>query len=71
MATGFEQRRPEIVGNKYVVFGTLQRKDWLESNKSGLSDADAVERVIVFKDVLNFKMVGGWVPDPKAARPKQ
>lgn len=71
MATGFEQRRPEIVGNKYFVFGTLQRQDWRESNKSGFSEADAVERVIVFKDVLNFKMVGGWVLNPKAARPKQ
>jgi hypothetical protein len=34
-------------------------------------DAEAVERVVVFKDVLNVKMVGGWVRDPKAERPQQ
>jgi hypothetical protein len=71
IAAGFEQRRPQIIGNQYFVFGTLQRKDWLESNKSGLSGADAVERVIVFKDVLNFKLVGRWVFDPKAAGAKR
>jgi hypothetical protein len=71
MATGFEQRRPQIVGNEYFVFGTLERKDWLESKKRGLSEADAVERVIVFKDVLSFKLVGGWTLDPKAARSRR
>jgi hypothetical protein len=72
MAAGFEQRRPEIVGNEYFVFGTLERKDWLESKKGGLlSDADTVERVVVFKEVLKFKPVGGWVLDPKAAKSKR
>jgi hypothetical protein len=68
MAAAFEQRCPEIVGNEYFVFGTLARQDWLESKKGGLSDAEAVEQAIVFKDVLNFKPVGGWVLDPKVAR---
>jgi hypothetical protein len=71
MAASFEQRRPQIVGNQYLVFGTLERGDWLESKKRGLSEADAVERALVFKDVLNFKPVGGWVFDPKAARSKR
>ncbi len=70
MAAAFEHRRPEIVGNGYFVFGTLERKDWRESKKGGLSDADAVDRAVVFKDVLNFKLVGGWVFDPKAHRRK-
>ncbi len=70
MAATFEPRRPEIVGNKYFVFGTLERKDWLESKKDALADAEAVERTLVFKDVLSFKPVGGWVLDPKAARSK-
>jgi hypothetical protein len=71
MAAAFEQRCPEIVGNEYFVFGTLARQDWLESKKGGLSDAEAVEQAIVFKDVLNFKPVGGWVLDPKVARSKR
>jgi hypothetical protein len=71
MTAGFEQRRPEIVGNPYFVFGTLERKDWLETKKTGLSEAEAARRVVVFKDVWSFKLVGGWVPDPKAAQARQ
>src|SRR6266511_2521380 len=28
MAALFETRRPEVVGNKYLVVGTLDRADW-------------------------------------------
>ena len=71
MATGLGPSRPEIVGNDYFVFGVLERKDWLQSKKGKLSDPEAVERAIVFKDVLNFKPVGGWVYDPEAATSKR
>jgi len=65
MAAAFEQRRPEIVGNEYFIFAVLERKDWQQSNKGKLSQGDAVERVIFFKEVLNFKVIpGGWYPDP-------
>jgi hypothetical protein len=71
MAAGFERQRPEIIGNKYLVFGVLERKDWLQSKRGHLSDAEVLERALVFKDVWNFKLVGGWMPDPKARRSKR
>ncbi len=65
MAAAFEQRRPEIVGNEYFIFGVLERKDWQQSNKGKLSQVDVVERVIPFKEVLNFEIIpGGWYRDP-------
>jgi hypothetical protein len=65
MAAAFEQRRPEILGNEYLIFGVLERKDWRQIDKGELSDSDTVKRVIVFKEVLNFKVIpAGWYPDP-------
>ena len=72
MTTTFEQRAPEIIGNDYLVFGVLERKDWLESTKGKLSEGDTIERVIVFKDVLHFKVIpAGWYYDPEARGSKR
>ena len=69
MAAPFEQRRPEIVGNEYFVFGVLERNDWRQSNKGGLSESETIERVLVFKQVLKFEVLpGGWYPDPDRQR---
>ncbi len=65
LAAAFERRRPEIVGNEYFIFGVLEQKDWQQSNKGKLSQGDAVERAIFFKEVLNFEVIpAGWYPDP-------
>jgi hypothetical protein len=72
MAAMFAQRRPPIVGNDYFVFGVLERKDWREGNKGRLTQGDAIECVIAFKDVLNFKLIlAGWYYDPKAQQSKR
>lgn len=71
MASGFEQRWPEIIGNEYFIFGVLERKDWQESRKGTLTEQDIVERAIVFEGVRDFKPVySGWVFDPEARRSK-
>jgi len=60
MTASFEQRKPEIVGNEYFVMGTLEKKDWRARDKIG-SDVETVERMHVFKDVLNFEPISwGW-----------
>jgi hypothetical protein len=72
MAAAFEPRRPEIVGNKYLVFGVLEREDWRLSDKGRLPDREVIERVLVFKQVLNFEVIpGGWYPDPDRQRQNQ
>jgi hypothetical protein len=68
VAAAFEQRWPEIVGNEYLVFGVLERSDWLRSKEGELCDTDTAQRAIVCKPVLEFRPVGGWVFDPKARR---
>ena len=61
MAACFEQSKPEIIGNNYLVMGVAERRDWLESKKGKMPQSETIERILVFKDVLNFQNVhAGW-----------
>lgn len=62
MHAQFEQSNPEIIGNKYTVFGTLDRADWRRYNGSDATLDEVFERVYVFNDVLELQVTGGWVP---------
>ena len=64
MTCQFEKVDPSVVGNKYLVFGTLDRKDWLKYSKTSTDPSKVIDQVYVFKDVLNFEVVGGgWHKD--------
>ena len=64
MAACFEQSKPEIIGNNYLVMGVAERRDWLESKKGKMPQSETIERILVFKDVLNFENVrAGWYHD--------
>ena len=61
MVSSFEESKPEIIGNDYLVMGVAERKDWLESKKGKMPQGETIERMLVFKDILNFKLVrAGW-----------
>ncbi len=61
MSCKFEKVNPTIVGNKYLVFGTLSRSDWQQHSKTPTGSSKAIDQVYVFKDVLDFEVVpGGW-----------
>ena len=61
MAACFEQSKPEIIGNNYLVMGVAERRDLLEGKKGKISQSQTIERILVFKDVLNFELVrAGW-----------
>ena len=64
MATGFQERRPEIIGNEYFVVGTMDRTDWKTSMEGDLDTGETADRIHVFKDVWNFDIIpGGWYRD--------
>jgi len=61
MAACFEKLNPKIIGNDYFVMGVVERKDWLEGNQGKMLQGKTIERIIVFKDVLDFEPVrAGW-----------
>jgi ribosomal protein S27AE len=59
LAQFFEQQDAMLIGNDYLVIGTLDRRDW----KRGVSDKITMEELIGllhdFKDVVQFKFTGG------------
>ena len=71
MAAAFEQSKPQIIGNNYLVMGVAERKDWRESKKGQMSQGETIERMLVFKDVLNFEPVRfGWYREPENQAPR-
>ncbi|MDZ8135749.1 MAG: hypothetical protein RM049_10660 [Nostoc sp. DedQUE04] len=64
MAATFVQTNPQIVGNNYVVMGTVDKKDWKSGDKNLLSPSEMIGRIYVFKDVWNFEVIpAGWYPN--------
>ncbi len=69
MAAAFEQRDPAIVGNEYVVVGTLPRQVWRVRDNGDLRPADTLDHTHIFKNVWEFKLVGGgWGPTTNCKR---
>ncbi len=57
------QSNPQIIGNNYLVMGTVDRKDWKEGNQGALSPSEIIKRMYVFKNVWNFEVIpAGWYP---------
>ncbi|MDF5718858.1 MAG: hypothetical protein PUP93_34585 [Rhizonema sp. NSF051] len=55
MAVSFSPSNPKIIGNNYVVMGTVDKKGWKEGNQNSLSSSEMLERIYVFKnDILTI-----------------
>lgn len=58
------QKAPEIIGNEYFVFGTMDRKDWKNTLAGKISQQEAIKRSYPFKDVWKFEVrPAGWYPE--------
>ena len=72
MAARFEESKPEIIGNEYLVMGVAERKDWLEGKKGKMPQGETIERMLMFKDVLKFELVhAGWYREGEDEGSKQ
>jgi hypothetical protein len=66
LTIALESRAPAVIGNDYVVLGTMDRKVW----RRGLGDtptvpADIFDHIADFKKELELEYdPGGWYPDP-------
>ena len=56
----FSVLNPEVVGNNYLVIGTLDRADWKRIDQNKLPIQDTIEALHDFEDVVNFKPMWGW-----------
>lgn len=61
MAATCEQLDPSLIGNKYLVIGTFDKKDWRDYSKRTVYPDESLEKVYIFKDVKHFELIsGGW-----------
>ena len=44
-----KERAPEIVGNEYFVYGTMDRRDWRIGQRGELTEREAIDRAHPFK----------------------
>ena len=62
----FSEHAPEAIGNDYMVMGTTERAYWKEGLSEPHPQFETLANLHGFKEYLNFKMIGGWLPNEKA-----
>lgn len=61
MAAMFAEHKPEVVGNDYLVLGTIDRAEWQRGRTSPLNIPQMVAVLHDFKDVVRFEPADwGW-----------
>jgi hypothetical protein len=58
----FAGQKPEVIGNDYLVLGTMDRADWQRGRSEVMTIQDMVQALHDFKEVLRFQPAGGWGP---------
>jgi hypothetical protein len=60
LASFFTEQKPEVIGNDYLVIGTEDRTAWKRGMQQALTLQEALEALHDFKEVVTFKITGGW-----------
>ena len=56
----FTTLEPEIVGNDYLVIGTVERATWKRTMQNQLPIQDTFDGLHDCREVVTFKPAGGW-----------
>ena len=64
LADSFSSIAPDVIGNKYMVLGTVDKRIWQsELQGSGRQLSEVLKHTADFKTVLDLKVEpGGWYP---------
>jgi hypothetical protein len=63
LAQLFQQRGREVAGNDYLVIGTVDQADWKRGATGTITTQEMIQALHDFKDVVQFKPMGGWRRD--------
>ena len=55
LAAYFSTTNPEIIGNDYLVMGTLDKPEWKQGMQDPLSMQEMIEHLHDFKEAITFK----------------
>ena len=63
MVACLEHINPNVIGNEYLTMGVMEREDWKAANKGTINTKETLDRIYVFKEVLDFtRTPPGWYP---------
>lgn len=66
LVASFQERDPEIIGNDYLVLGTMDKSTWRQREKPPLTMGNIPEKLHDFKEYLSLTFIpGGWYPKDK------
>ncbi len=66
LAQLFQERAPEMIGNDYLILGTLEKSAWKEGLQKPLDTRTIPDFLHDFKQVLKFEVQpAGWYPNEK------
>ncbi len=70
LAHSFSQLAPDVIGNEYLVLGTIEKKVWQEGlSGKGQPLAEMLQHVAQFKRYYNLEYEpGGWYPADQGPR---
>lgn len=61
VASAMQLVEPDALDNAYIVLGTLDRPDWKRGVDEPVQPAEMLERMYIFKDVWDSKVMSTWV----------
>lgn len=62
LAFAFSGQRPEVVGNDYLVIGTVDRSVWRRRARTEFLAQDTLDQLHEFKRVVRFELAPRWAP---------
>ncbi len=72
LAAMFEQRDPSVIGNDYLVLGTMDRKAWRQGLHQPKTITEMLPFVAAFKGYRTIEQEpGGWFPAEEIRRKKK
>jgi len=60
LVRAFTKLNSEIVGNNFLVIGTVERATWKRTMRTQLPVQVTLDALHDFKEVVSFKPTGGW-----------
>ncbi len=67
LAHYFAQHNPAVIGNEYLVLGTVDRASWKQGMANVPGQSAILDQLHDFKKYLTFELRGGWGPAEPAA----
>lgn len=68
----FQERAPEVIGNEYLVLGTVDKATWRKQQKEPIHLKQLPEYLHDFNEYLNIQYSpGGWYPPEQASVQKK